>query len=83
MTSTAERQATNMDSGSFDPLTDLDGIPWYLTVDLDTARERASVELFKLEDGRYHRAALAHAGSRFAMTDPFAAGFDPIELLMR
>lgn len=59
------------------------GIPWYMTVDLDEERGRAAVELFELKDGRYHRAALNHAGSRFEMTDPFQAGFDPIELLMR
>lgn len=52
-------------------------------MDLDTERSRSSVELFPLKNGGYHRAALAHAGSRFEVTEPFAVGFDPIELLMR
>ncbi|MDI1459650.1 Uma2 family endonuclease [Catellatospora sp. KI3] len=59
------------------------GIPWYLTVDLDEDRERASVELFELKDGAYRSVRIAHAGQTFEINSPFDARFDPAELLMR
>lgn len=59
------------------------GIPWFMTVELDADRDLVVVELRQLVDGLYQRVSSASSGQRFQMSAPFAAEFDPAELLAR
>jgi Uma2 family endonuclease len=58
-------------------------IPWYMTVELDVPADRAVVELRQLSGDRYRSVASAVGGSLFEMDEPFAASFDPSDLLVR
>ncbi|BCJ71030.1 hypothetical protein CS0771_05740 [Catellatospora sp. IY07-71] len=59
------------------------GIAWFMTVELDAARDLAVVELRRLVDGRYELVTRAVSGQRMQMVEPFAADFDPADLLAR
>ncbi|MEV4414955.1 Uma2 family endonuclease [Catellatospora sp. NPDC049609] len=59
------------------------GIEWFMTVELDAARDLAVVELRRLVDGQYQLVTRAMSGQRFQMAEPFAADFDPADLLAR
>lgn len=59
------------------------GIPWYMTVELDSGCERATVALYRRDKWDYVPVHKVLAGHRFEMTVPFGAAFDPGDLLVR
>lgn len=59
------------------------GIPWYMTVELGSDKGYAVILLYRLGDVSYVPVTRALAGQRVEMAVPFAASFDPAELLVR
>ncbi len=59
------------------------GIPWYMTVELDSGTDRATVALHRRDKWDYVQTLKVLAGQRFEMTVPFKAAFDPGDPLVR
>lgn len=58
------------------------GIPYFMWVEVSSARQRVEVELLRLEeDGVYRNQAKALDGQSFETELPFPLSFDPAELL--